>query len=81
MQLVAGSVAVQSTLPPDVNVTVPVAPGGRPVTHTVTGDPTVTEPGETMTVMCVSALRTVNVAPVATADVLLASPEYVAVTG
>jgi hypothetical protein len=34
-QLNAGNVTVQSVNPPEVNVTIPVAPAGRPLTETV----------------------------------------------
>ena len=71
----AGSVAVHMTTPPEVKVTVPVAPGGRPEADTVTVEPGAVTDGETFTVMAVFALITVNCAPVAVAALSLVSPE------
>ena len=66
---------MQSTTPPEVNVTVPVALGGRPHAETVTVPPLVVFPGDTVTVIAVSALMTVKAAPVAVAALSLTSPE------
>jgi hypothetical protein len=65
MQLVAGSVAVHTTMLAEVKVTVPWASAGRPDTDSVTDEPVVTCDGETVTVIDVFDLVTVNWAPVA----------------
>ena len=67
LQLVAGSVAVQSTVPPELKVMVPVAPVGRPGANSVITLPLCVLFGETFTVIVVSALMTVNDAPLAVA--------------
>ena len=80
-QLVAGSVAVQRVAPPEVKVTVPVAPAGNPAMESVSCDPKPIDGGDADSVIDVPALVTVKLAPVAVAPAKLASPEYVAVTG
>jgi hypothetical protein len=68
-QLIAGNVAVQSVDAPDVNVTVPVAPTGRPATDTVSAVPNGMIEGDADSVIDVPAFVTVKLAPVAVAVV------------
>ena len=68
-QLTAGSVATQSVEPPDLKVTVPVAPAGRPDTETVSLVPKGMLAGAAVSVIEVLALVTVKLAPVAVAAV------------
>jgi hypothetical protein len=77
---VAGSVTLQSVVPPEVNATVPVAPAGRPVTESVSDVPCCTDGALAAAVNEVDAFVTVKLA-VADELVRLPSPEYVAVTG
>jgi hypothetical protein len=80
-QLVAGSDTVHSVMLPDMNVTLPVALPGSPDTDTVTAVPYPTVAGAADSVKDVGAGVIRKVAPLATAPLLFASPEYVAVTG
>jgi hypothetical protein len=64
-QLVAGSVATQRVEPPEVNVTVPVAPPGKPDTDSVSLVPNGTLDGAADSVIVVLDSVTVNAAPVA----------------
>ncbi len=80
-QLVDGNATVHNVDPPEVNVTVPVAPPGSPAMESVSCDPYPMEGGDTASVMDVSAFVTVKLAPDAVAPLWLLSPEYVAVTG
>jgi hypothetical protein len=66
-QLTAGNVATQSVDAPDVNVTVPVAPAGRPETDTVSAVPYGMLAGAAASFIDVGALVTVKLAPVAVA--------------
>jgi hypothetical protein len=66
-QLSAGNVATQSVVAPDVNVTVPVAPAGRPATDTVSAVPYGMTAGAADSFIEVLALVTVKLAPVAVA--------------
>jgi hypothetical protein len=66
-QLVAGNVVVHSVVPPDLKVTVPVAPAGRPATESVSAVPYGMVAGDADSVIDVGALVTVKLAPVATA--------------
>ena len=65
-QLVAVSVATQSVVAPDVNVTVPVASPGSPLTDSVSCDPNGMLAGAADFVIAVSACVTAKLAPVAT---------------
>ena len=64
-QLIAGSAATQSVVPPEVKVTDPVASPGRPAAETVSAVPYGTEDGAADSVNGGSALVTVKLAPVA----------------
>jgi hypothetical protein len=64
-QLAAGSVATQSVLPPDVNVTVPVALAGSPDTDSESAVPNGTLDGAADSVIVVLASVTLKLAPVA----------------
>lgn len=64
-QLVAGSVATHSVEPPDLNVTVPVAPPGKPDTDSVSLVPNGTLAGAADSVIVVLDNVTVKAAPVA----------------
>ena len=66
-QLIAGKVAVQSEEPPEEKVTVPVASTGSPATDRVSCDPYGMDAGDADSVIAVSALVTVKLAPVAVA--------------
>jgi hypothetical protein len=66
-QLRAGRVATQSVEPPDVKVTVPVAPAGSPVTETLSLVPNGMLAGAALSVIEVLALVMVKLAPVAVA--------------
>jgi len=66
-QLVAGSVTLHSVDPPEVKVTVPVAPPGNPVTESVSCDPNPIDGGDADSFIDVSALVTVKLAPPAVA--------------
>jgi hypothetical protein len=68
-QLFAARVAVQRADPPDVKVTVPVAPIGNPVTDSVSCDPKPIDGGEADSVIDVSALVTTKLAPLTDAPV------------
>lgn len=68
-QLNAGNVATQSVDPPVVNVTVPVAPTGKPATDTVSAVPYGMLAGAADSLMDVGALVIVKLAPVAVAVV------------
>jgi hypothetical protein len=63
---VAGSVAVQRKMPPSVNVTVPVAPPGSPVTESVSSVPKAMVAGAAVSVIDVPTVLMVKSAPVAT---------------
>lgn len=62
-QLAAGSVATQSVDPPDVKVTVPVAPPGSPDTERVSAVPNGTLDGAADSVIVVLAKVTLKLAP------------------
>jgi len=64
-QLVAGSNAVQRVDPPELNVTVPVAPTGTPDTESVSLVPYGTLAGAADSVMVVLATVIVKLAPAA----------------
>ena len=64
-QLVEGSVATQSVDPPDVKVTVPVAPAANPDTESVSLVPYGTLAGAAASVSVGVALVTVKLAPFA----------------
>jgi hypothetical protein len=66
-QLNAGSVVAQSVDPPEVKVTVPVAPAGSPATETVSLVPYGMLAGAAASVIDVLALVMVKLAPVAVA--------------
>jgi hypothetical protein len=66
-QLVAGSVATHSVVPPDLNVMVPVALTGRPDVESVSAVPYGMVAGAADSVIDVLAFVTVKLAPVATA--------------
>jgi hypothetical protein len=80
-QPVDGSAATQRVDPPEVNVTVPVAPPGSPDTDSVSLVPYGTLAGAADSVIAVLESVTVKAAPVAVVPLKLALPEYVAVTG
>ena len=62
-QLAAGSVATQSVDPPEVKVTVPVAPAGSPDTERESAVPNGTLDGAADSVMVVLANVTLKLAP------------------
>ena len=62
----------QSVAPPEVNVTVPVASPGRPVTDSVSCEPKGMLAGEADSAIAVSAWTTVKLAPVATDAIVVA---------
>jgi hypothetical protein len=66
-QLVAGSVATQSAVPPDLNVMVPEAFTGRPVVDSVSAVPYGMVAGAADSDIDVLALVTLKLAPVAVA--------------
>ena len=66
-QLIADNAAMQSTEPPDLKVTVPVASPGRPATDSVSFAPYAMVAGAADSVIAVSALVTVKLAPIAVA--------------
>lgn len=66
-QLVAGSVATHSVVPPNLNVIVPVAFTGSPDVESVSAVPYGMVAGAADSVIDVVALVTVKLAPVATA--------------
>jgi hypothetical protein len=66
-QLIVGNAAMQSVDAPEVNVTVPVAPAGRPETDTVSAVPYGMLAGAAASFIEVGALVTVKLAPVAVA--------------
>ena len=60
---------VQSVDPPEVKVTIPIAPPGNPVTDSVSCDPYPIDAGDADSLIAVSALVTVKLAPIAVAPV------------
>jgi hypothetical protein len=78
-QLVNGMVATQSVEPPELNVTVPVAPAGSPESDSVSCEPYTMDDGAAASVKVGVALVMVRVV-VVTCDAKFESPEYVAVT-
>lgn len=78
-QLVAEMIATQSVEPPELNVTVPVAPTGSPESDSVSCEPYTMDDGAAASVKVGVALVMVSVV-VVVCDVKFESPEYVAVT-
>ena len=61
--------------PPEVKVTVPVAPAGKPATDSVSCAPNPIDGGDADSVIDVSALVTMKLAPPTVVPVKLLSPE------
>jgi hypothetical protein len=78
-QLVAGIVATHSVEPPELNVTVPVAPAVRPESDSVSCEPYTIDDGAAASVNVGVAFVIVSVV-VVTCDANVELPEYVAVT-
>ena len=78
-QLDAGIVATQSVTPPELNVTVPVAPTGRPESDSVSCEPKTIDDGAAASVKVGVALVMMSVVVVVCGR-KFASPEYAAVT-
>jgi hypothetical protein len=78
-QLVAGIVATQSVEPPELKVTVPVAPTGSPESDSVSCEPKTIDDGAAASVNVGVALVMVSVVVVVCGK-KFESPEYVAVT-
>jgi hypothetical protein len=78
-QLAVGIVTTHNVEPPELNVTVPVAPAGRPESDNVSCEPYTIDDGAAASVKVGVALVIVSVV-VVTCDAKFESPEYVAVT-